>query len=136
MKITTYNNHRSAPFFRALVVQRLPSLLGRRSRRRHLISRSLSRNYLLALGHRTASLGSFRPAIYSSGDSSGGFFGGIKDKFLDFLAGGWRILKTLRQFRVVVAVQPSRAPSLHPRTREVSMVTKTPLWTTAAPTDE
>jgi len=32
----TYNDHRSAPFLRALVVQQLPSLLGRRSRRRHL----------------------------------------------------------------------------------------------------
>src|SRR5258708_21354800 len=38
MKIATYNDHRSAPFFRALVVEQLPSLLGRRSRRRHLIS--------------------------------------------------------------------------------------------------
>src|SRR6266436_1900475 len=41
MKITSHNYHRSAPFFRALVVQQLPSLLGRRSRRRHLISNGL-----------------------------------------------------------------------------------------------
>jgi hypothetical protein len=34
----TYNQHCSAPFFRALVVEQPPSLLGRRSRRRHLIS--------------------------------------------------------------------------------------------------
>ena len=38
VKITSYNQHRSAPFFRALVVLQLPSLLGRRSRRRHPIS--------------------------------------------------------------------------------------------------
>src|SRR5260370_4214582 len=28
VKIATYNDHRSAPFFRALVVEQLPSLLG------------------------------------------------------------------------------------------------------------
>jgi len=38
VKIASYNQHRSAPLFRALVVEQLPSLLGRRSRRRHLIS--------------------------------------------------------------------------------------------------
>jgi hypothetical protein len=37
MKIATYNNHRSAPFFRALVVEQQPSLLGPRSQRRHLL---------------------------------------------------------------------------------------------------
>ena len=38
VKITTYNQHCSAPFFRALVVSQQPSLLGARSRRCHLIS--------------------------------------------------------------------------------------------------
>ncbi len=38
VKITSYNHHCSAPFFRALVVQQLPSLLGRSSRQHHLIS--------------------------------------------------------------------------------------------------
>ena len=41
VKITSYDYPAaadSAPFFRALVVQQLPSLLGRRSRQRHLIS--------------------------------------------------------------------------------------------------
>src|SRR5260370_15982316 len=37
VKITTYNQHPSAPLFLALVVEQLPSLLVRRSRRRHLI---------------------------------------------------------------------------------------------------
>jgi hypothetical protein len=39
VKITAYNHHRSAPFFRALVVHQLPSLLGGRSRQRHSISK-------------------------------------------------------------------------------------------------
>src|SRR6202011_4725425 len=38
MKIATYNQHCSAPLFRALVVLQQPSLLGGRSRQRHLIS--------------------------------------------------------------------------------------------------
>jgi len=39
-KITAYNQHCSAPFFRALVVLQQSSLLGPRSRRRHLISQT------------------------------------------------------------------------------------------------
>src|SRR5690242_21676898 len=43
VKITSYNQHRSAPFLRALVVLAQPSLLGVRSRQRHLISLLASR---------------------------------------------------------------------------------------------
>src|SRR5437899_9163094 len=45
VKITSYNNHRSAPFFRALVVEQLPGLLGSRSRRRHPIKLTFSEVY-------------------------------------------------------------------------------------------
>ena len=48
VKIATYNHHCSAPSLRASVVSQLPSLLGRRSRQRHLISRPT----VSALGHR------------------------------------------------------------------------------------
>jgi hypothetical protein len=42
VKVTTYNQRRSAPFFRALVVLQQPCLFGRRSRQPHLISRCFS----------------------------------------------------------------------------------------------